>query len=487
MKHLFTILVHPKMADILTRLVQMLAEGLREIEFDVETVSTLPPGAPKRAIVLGANFFSAAELEGVSNNSIIFNVENTSSPFLNSDYKRLMRNFSVWDFSETNASLLSDLLVRPVNYLRMFYVPSLSRIPVDLDKDKDIDVLFYGSFNERREQVLNGLRERGLRVQAVYNVFGSDLDQLITRSKVIINIHFYPNGHLEMIRIFDLLANGRAVVSELNAGELIDSDLVNAFLAIPYEQLIDATEALVRDPDRRQRLARDGREALGKRSGSNILKTALSWSEAARLPADAVIGSGKKYDPKLLNIDVDARWHPDIVADISDPALFNREFASSRFGNVRLRRGYFDSITAEHVLEHVPDLVNAMRNCLELLYDGGVLRVAVPYDLSYGAWQDPTHVHAFNERSWVYYCDWCWYLGWDEARFDVVNTWFRFSAIGTTLSQQGVPTEQVLRSPRAVDEMSVVLRKRLLTEQEREYGRNMRGDNRSDSFLLESR
>ena len=35
------------------------------------------------------------------------------------------------------------------------------------------------------------------------------------------------------------------------------------------------------------------------------------------------------------------------------------------------------------------------------------------------AWQDPTHVRAMNENSWIYYCDWFWYLGWVEHRFAV--------------------------------------------------------------------
>ena len=100
----------------------------------------------------------------------------------------------------------------------------------------DFDVLFYGSFNARRQKILDALRDRGLTVKAVFGVFGADLDQLIARSKVVINIHFYDNGRLEMIRLFDLLANGRTIVSELNPGELVDADLTDAFVTAPYER-----------------------------------------------------------------------------------------------------------------------------------------------------------------------------------------------------------------------------------------------------------
>jgi hypothetical protein len=106
------------------------------------------------------------------------------------------------------------------------------------------------------------------------------------------------------------------------------------------------------------------------------------------------------------------------------------------------------------------------------------LHVTVPYDLSYGAWQDPTHVHAFNERSWLYYCEWYWYLGWSESRFDLISQKFVRSPAGNALAEKGMLEEEIRRTPRAIDEMQVVLRKRRLNDDERAYGRAMRGDTR---------
>ncbi|MBV5336502.1 MAG: hypothetical protein J0653_00360, partial [Deltaproteobacteria bacterium] len=74
-----------------------------------------------------------------------------------------------------------------------------------------------------------------------------------------------------------------------------------------------------------------------------------------------------------------------------------------------------------------------MKNSLDLLSCGGEMWITVPYDLSYGAWQDPTHVRAFNERSWLYYSDWFWYLGWDDARFDIIDQKFIYSPLGVYL------------------------------------------------------
>jgi hypothetical protein len=96
------------------------------------------------------------------------------------------------------------------------------------------------------------------------------------------------------------------------------------------------------------------------------------------------------------------------------------------------------------------------------------MRIGVPYDLSWGAWQDPTHLRAFNERSWLYYTDWHWYLGWDQARFAVGQLNMVLSPVGEALRKRGIGNDEVFRTPRAVDSMQVALVKRLLTEPEKQ-------------------
>jgi hypothetical protein len=116
-----------------------------------------------------------------------------------------------------------------------------------------------------------------------------------------------------------------------------------------------------------------------------------------------------------------------------------------------------------------------MKNCLDLLAIDGVMEVIVPYDLSFGAWQDPTHVRAFNERSWLYYTDWCWYLDWTEFRFDLISQLFVLNAYGWELMpKHNDNVEIVARYPRAVDALHVKLKKRAVTPTERESFRQYR-------------
>lgn len=189
--------------------------------------------------------------------------------------------------------------------------------------------------------------------------------------------------------------------------------------------------------------------------------------DVRKLPEKINLGSGKSWRADYLNIDVNPLWRPDVCIDMSVPDLFSREFETDRFGRLRFPAGYFREIIATDVLEHVPDLVTLMTHCLRLLGEGGVMNVLVPFDLSYGAWQDPTHVRAFNERSWLYYTDWFWYLGWREARFDLKRLEFSLSEIGQKLADEGVDRDVILRTPRATDSMRATLVKRPLTDAER--------------------
>jgi SAM-dependent methyltransferase len=171
-------------------------------------------------------------------------------------------------------------------------------------------------------------------------------------------------------------------------------------------------------------------------------------------PLTLNLGSGKDWRDDCLNADIQARVKPDWVADISRVNF--GEVIATRFGEIQIKPYMFDKIIANDVLEQIPDLVGAMTNCKNLLKPGGEFHIHVPYELSLGAWQDPTHVRAFNENSWLYYTDWHWYLGWED-RFYMKQMAFNLSEYGNELAEKKVSDAEILRTPRAVDSMSVIL------------------------------
>lgn len=188
-----------------------------------------------------------------------------------------------------------------------------------------------------------------------------------------------------------------------------------------------------------------------------------------KIPKTLNIGSGKDFKNDCINLDKENMWKPDIVHNLN--CLFRADektvFNTSRFGTIEFKGGVFEKIIANEVLEHVTNLTACMKSCLDLLEVGGVMEIYVPYDLSLGAWQDPTHVRAFNENSWLYYCAWSWYLGWKKEMFEMTKIKFKLSTTGQQFKVQGWHIEDILKVPRAVDGMKVELKKIYNTDKDK--------------------
>jgi SAM-dependent methyltransferase len=185
--------------------------------------------------------------------------------------------------------------------------------------------------------------------------------------------------------------------------------------------------------------------------------------QQAWLPKQVNLGSGKDYKPGWLNLDVIDRAEPDLVLDLGKPQTFPVK-ATTRFGTeLVLEAGSLDKVYANNVLEHVPDLPCLMTNVLTLLKEGGEIEIEVPYEKAPTAWQDPTHIRAMNENSWIYYIEWFWYLGWFEHRFEMKQS--------TWLDQGLQPCD---RAEAAF--MRVVLAKVETTAAERTVARTMQAD-----------
>ena len=100
-------------------------------------------------------------------------------------YKFLKEADEVWDYDEMNFKAIKAIrpdtelhILKPYKNWSLF--PRVS---------KDIDVLFYGCINNHRRVLLDALC-RKYRVEVITNNF-NDLDSLILRSRMLLNIHYY--------------------------------------------------------------------------------------------------------------------------------------------------------------------------------------------------------------------------------------------------------------------------------------------------------
>ncbi len=405
-------------------------------------------------------------------NSIIFNLEQINSPWYTEQYIKHLKRHTVWDYSHRNARYFRKSLgMDNVVEMRLGYVPEMTRLARDFPRD--IDVLFYGAVNERRQKVLEALSRTKLRLGILQGEYGINRDYAIARSKLIVNIHFYSPATLEVPRLGYLWANHRPVVSEFAPETERDPGLEETCRFCSYDDLLPAVMEMARSDSAGEEQAEKAFAAFSSVRQEDILEAVVGRRvHSAAIPQRPSLlhaGSGKDFRLDCLNVDINPAMNPDLVLDLSQPLDPAVKHPTVRFGAVSLKHGSFTRITAFEILEHVRELPMIMRNFLDLLCEGGELHISVPYELSYGAWQDPTHVRTFNEKSWLYYSNWAWYLGWRDARFDVTALTYTLNdEMSAPLVAKGMTQAELLRIPRAVDGMNVTLRKRNTTPAERE-------------------
>ena len=57
-----------------------------------------------------------------------------------------------------------------------------------------MDILFFGAMNPQREAVIAAVNATGLTVRVMAGgtmLFGEDLDKVLIRTKIVLNLHFY--------------------------------------------------------------------------------------------------------------------------------------------------------------------------------------------------------------------------------------------------------------------------------------------------------
>lgn len=346
--------------------------------------------------------------------------------------------------------------------------------PPALDQ-RPIDLLFFGSMNERRRRLIERIEQTG-RTVVTFDapVYGPERDAFIIQARAVLNCHHYDSARFEQVRAFQVLSLGTPLVSERTArtdpGPAFESsvfwfrdDDLEDFFTRTYAGSGFAAHA-------QERLAafrnRDPREQYAH--ALEYCRAALAADRSLSPPPARPqrllhIGSGKDYRTGWLNVDILETAQPDILLDLSRPQAWPATFASPVWGTVEVQAGGTDLIYANNVLEHVPDLPALMTNCLALLRVEGLMVIEVPYEKGLGAWQDPTHVRAMNENSWLYYTDWFWYLGWFEHRFKIREFQWRDAALA--------PCEQA-----GASFMSVTFEKTPTTIAERMTARTMRPD-----------
>ncbi len=431
-------------------------------------------------IVFGAHI-NPQESLAYPPNTVIFNTEQIpeKSVWINSQYKNCLDRHFVWDYSQLNLATLGHGRTQLVNF---YHVEKLRRIVPD--QQREYDLIFYGSMNDRRKEIIKKLRNRGLKIITVFGLYGPERDALLSKARAVLNLHFYESQIFQQIRAFYVLSNGIPVISE-NFPEASAPSIYGEVIFTPgrepFEDFVlnlltqnERFELKSKEKTSRFLASKDNTEfdqVLEKTIHTVLGGKSPELTAKPTAPARINLGCGKDYRPGYLNIDINPDANPDMVFDLSAPMELPVSVPSPVYEKIILAENQIDEIIAINVLEQIQQLPQLMSNCLKLLKEGGQFTILVSYDLSLGAWQDPLHVRAFNENSWLYYTQRFWHLGWFNDRFDCTETSLNLTDYGKSLVNDNVPQEEVLRTARAIDSMRVVLTKRKTTPEEKTMAR----------------
>ncbi|MDL2290718.1 hypothetical protein LJC09_01255, partial [Desulfovibrio sp. OttesenSCG-928-F20] len=228
--------------------------ALARLGYDVEmAVNHINPTSVN--ILFGSCRTGRFDDRGLPANSIIFNLEQlATSPWNTPRYLAQLKRFTVWDYSHRNVRYFRKSLgMTDVFEVRLGYVPEMTRLARDFPRD--IDVLFYGTMNERRQQILDQLHKAKLRVCLLAGEYGLRRDLAIARSKLVVNIHYYTPATLEVPRLGYLWANHRPVVSERQRETEVNKGLEETCCFRPYDELVSAVHELVASKTAREEQA----------------------------------------------------------------------------------------------------------------------------------------------------------------------------------------------------------------------------------------
>lgn len=204
-------------------------------------------------IVVGAQTIPPESRHAFTGRCLFYNLEQLKGSQVNATghFRWMFMGYPVWDYSDRNIEIIrAHCAPLSVGLVRFGCCPPMRRsTPAG---HQDIDVLFYGQMAERRQRIIDALRDRGLAVHTVVGCYGAERDRLIARSRIVLTVHGKerPDKIFEMVRASYALNSYSLVVGELSESMFIDPDLRDCVVGVPYDRLVDTCVDLLADPDR---------------------------------------------------------------------------------------------------------------------------------------------------------------------------------------------------------------------------------------------
>jgi hypothetical protein len=144
-------------------------------------------------------------------NIILVNAEQlaTKSVVVSKDYLACLKEWHVAEYHASNTPFLNKFFILPI-------IPSNAVLYELEPSTKDIDILFYGSMNDRRSKIISNIIATGVNVHVANGIYGYDLAPLISRSHIVLHMHYYETKLFPIIRFLQPIMQQVPIVCEVS-------------------------------------------------------------------------------------------------------------------------------------------------------------------------------------------------------------------------------------------------------------------------------
>jgi len=223
---------------------------LQKLGYDVSnSINDFMPDA--RNIAFGMHHCKVdAVRHDVPKNTIVYSLEQMRDAPECLRWCRKYRGLEVWDYSESNREALELAGVENIKHVPIGYVPEITYFDRKPVGQRDIDVLAYMSPSPRRMKIMDQFKNNpNINFVNVQGVYGDERDDLISRAKMIINLHNSDNKIFEMIRVTHALQQGVPILAERGPETDFPDYMEDTVNLSTYNRFVDTAYKLLKKPD----------------------------------------------------------------------------------------------------------------------------------------------------------------------------------------------------------------------------------------------
>lgn len=185
--------------------------------------------------------------------TVLFNMEQlgSDSPWSSGDYVSSLAGWTVADYHTANVENLRRANGPGQRVHEIPVVPCDSVVFTrDADRAPEVDVLFFGSENERRTRVFEQLRAAGLSVEVVSGAYAWELTPALQRARLVLHVHYYETRLFPVARMLQPVASGVPVVCETSVCPALNDWSGSGIVFADYDHLAQACAELLAEPSR---------------------------------------------------------------------------------------------------------------------------------------------------------------------------------------------------------------------------------------------